>query len=35
MFWIDVLFEIVVFLMTGLLQVPLTLVSELLLGLLS
>lgn len=28
MFWIDVLFELVVFLLTGLLQVPLTLFSE-------
>lgn len=35
MFWIDVLFEIVVFMMTGLFQVPLTVVTELLLGLLS
>jgi hypothetical protein len=34
MFWIDVLFEVVVFVLTGLLQVPLTLGTEVLLGLL-
>jgi len=32
MFWIDVLFEIVVFLLTGLLQIPLSLLSEGVLG---
>ncbi len=32
MFWIDVLFEIIVFLLTGLLQIPLTLLTEGLLG---
>jgi len=32
MFWIDVLFEIVVFLLTGLLQIPLTLFSDGVLG---
>lgn len=28
MFWIDALFEIVVFLLTGLLQIPLTLLAN-------
>lgn len=28
MFWIDVLFEIIVFVLTGLLQIPLTLFSQ-------
>jgi hypothetical protein len=28
MFWIDVLFEIIVFILTGLLGIPLTLLSQ-------
>lgn len=28
MFWMDVLFEIVVFILTGLLQIPLNLISK-------
>jgi hypothetical protein len=32
MFWIDVLFEIVVFVLQGLLQIPLTLLSQSVLG---
>ena len=35
MFWIDVLFEVVVFLLTGLLNIPLTALSNLVLGLLT
>jgi len=33
MFWIDVLFEVIVFLITGLLQIPLDIVSGTIAGL--
>lgn len=32
MFWIDVIFEVIVFVLTGLFQIPLTLLSEGVLG---
>ncbi len=32
MFWIDVLFQVIVFLLTGLLQIPLSLFSQSVLG---
>lgn len=35
MFWIDVIFEVVVFLATGLLNIPLTALTDLLLGMLN
>lgn len=34
MFWSDVLYEVVVFLITGLIQIPLTVITSALLGLL-
>ena len=35
MFWTDVIFEVIVFLVTGLLQIPLTALSDALLGMFS
>ena len=35
MFWTDVLFEVIVFLVTGLLQIPLTALSDAILGMLN